>query len=445
MKYRNKIISYFLVIVFVVSIVLIVPQNLTTVHADEIVELEQQIEELSSEQNRIVIEKEQSQNNLQDLENRKDTTENNLSWLNERSTEQQEAYEALLIKQDSILTMQNAALENLQLAETSFNAKKEQYGERISNMFSMQHKSALELLLESESLEGFFTSVKFMKIIADDDELALEELKQDQEDLVTLTEETQKAIDLNNEELTQIGDLLAEIEADIDFQVSEINILEDSIGSLSNEIDNFEMQEAEIQAALADAQSTIEQIEAEREAARIAEEEAKRQAEEEAKRQAEAAEREENNPVYPSEPSYSDPSYPVYTGGALAWPVPGYYTISSYYGYRTFLIGSSYYSDFHTGVDFPAPTGTPVTAAAGGTVVYASWMNVGGNTVLIDHGNGLITLYCHLNGFNCGVGQEVAAGQVVAYLGSTGFSTGPHLHFEVRLHGTSVDPLGYLG
>ena len=98
----------------------------------------------------------------------------------------------------------------------------------------------------------------------------------------------------------------------------------------------------------------------------------------------------------------------------------------------------------HEGIDIAVGQGTPVHAAAGGTVIYAGWMEGYGNLVVIDHGNGLSTAYGHNSSLASSVGQSVAAGQVIAYSGSTGHSTGPHVHFEVRVNGAPVDPLGYL-
>ena len=123
----------------------------------------------------------------------------------------------------------------------------------------------------------------------------------------------------------------------------------------------------------------------------------------------------------------------------LQWPVPTSKHITSNYGYRSW----SGYSDFHTGTDIAAPTGTAVIAPASGTVVYAGWIDISGNTVKIDHGGGLVTMYCHLSGFNCFVGQNVSLGDTICYIGSTGFSTGPHLHFEIQVNGKSVDPMTY--
>jgi murein DD-endopeptidase MepM/ murein hydrolase activator NlpD len=98
----------------------------------------------------------------------------------------------------------------------------------------------------------------------------------------------------------------------------------------------------------------------------------------------------------------------------------------------------------HEGIDIAVGTGTPVHAAAAGTVIYAGWMEGYGHLVAIAHGNGLSTAYGHNSSLVSSVGQTVSAGEVIAYSGSTGHSTGPHVHFEVRVNGSPVDPLGYL-
>jgi murein DD-endopeptidase MepM/ murein hydrolase activator NlpD len=98
----------------------------------------------------------------------------------------------------------------------------------------------------------------------------------------------------------------------------------------------------------------------------------------------------------------------------------------------------------HEGVDITCASGTPVVAAAAGTVIHAGWLGGYGNLVVVDHGNGLSTAYAHNSSFAVGVGESVGQGQVISYAGSTGNSSGPHVHFEVRVNGGSVDPLGYL-
>jgi murein DD-endopeptidase MepM/ murein hydrolase activator NlpD len=98
----------------------------------------------------------------------------------------------------------------------------------------------------------------------------------------------------------------------------------------------------------------------------------------------------------------------------------------------------------HEGIDIAAPLGAPIWAAAGGTVVYAGWLGGYGNLAVVDHGNGFATAYAHASAILVAVGQNVAQGETVALVGSTGHSTGPHLHFEVRVNGVAVDPLLYL-
>jgi murein DD-endopeptidase MepM/ murein hydrolase activator NlpD len=117
------------------------------------------------------------------------------------------------------------------------------------------------------------------------------------------------------------------------------------------------------------------------------------------------------------------------------WPVSG--PITSPFGMR--------WGTLHPGIDIGVPSGTPVHAAAAGKVAWCGWMSGYGNLVMIDHGGGYATLYGHNTRVAVSCGEEVAQGAVIAYSGCTGFCTGPHVHFEVRVNGTPVDPLGYLG
>jgi murein DD-endopeptidase MepM/ murein hydrolase activator NlpD len=98
----------------------------------------------------------------------------------------------------------------------------------------------------------------------------------------------------------------------------------------------------------------------------------------------------------------------------------------------------------HEGIDIGASSGTPIWAAAAGTVIWSGWRGGYGNCVVVDHGNGLATLYGHSSALLVPVGQRVSQGETIALVGSTGNSTGPHLHFEVRVNGSAVDPLLYL-
>lgn len=98
----------------------------------------------------------------------------------------------------------------------------------------------------------------------------------------------------------------------------------------------------------------------------------------------------------------------------------------------------------HTGIDIEVPRKTPVSSAQKGTIVFANWFSGYGKAIIIDHGGGYTTLYAHLDVIGVGVGQEVEKGGYIGQSGNTGYSTGPHLHFEVRMNGDYVDPLTYV-
>lgn len=131
-----------------------------------------------------------------------------------------------------------------------------------------------------------------------------------------------------------------------------------------------------------------------------------------------------------------------YTGGKFAWPVPGYYNISSQYNPRTNPISGI--AEFHQGIDIPAPYGQSVTAAAPGKVIISGWVRGFGNTIMIDHGGGIVTIYGHNSSLVANTGDYVTKGQQVARVGSTGNSTGNHCHFEVRINGNHTSPWNYL-
>jgi len=122
------------------------------------------------------------------------------------------------------------------------------------------------------------------------------------------------------------------------------------------------------------------------------------------------------------------------SSSGLIWPVNG--PVVSGFGMR--------WGRMHEGIDIAVPYGTPIHAAASGTVIFSGWMDGYGNFVIIDHGGGMATAYGHQSSIAAGGGQSVSQGQVIGYVGCTGHCFGPHLHFEVRINGTAVDPLGYL-
>jgi murein DD-endopeptidase MepM/ murein hydrolase activator NlpD len=125
--------------------------------------------------------------------------------------------------------------------------------------------------------------------------------------------------------------------------------------------------------------------------------------------------------------------------GPLSWPCDG--GVVSGFGYRVHPISGT--SRLHSGVDINCANGAPISAAGAGVVVEAGWRGGYGNAVVVDHGDGLATLYAHQSRIAASPGQSVSTGDVIGYVGSTGYSTGPHLHWEVWVNGTPVDPMGY--
>jgi len=131
-----------------------------------------------------------------------------------------------------------------------------------------------------------------------------------------------------------------------------------------------------------------------------------------------------------------------YIGGKLGWPSPGYYKITSPFGYRNHPILKK--KKLHTGIDIAVPKNSDIIAANSGKVIYSGYYGGYGYAVIIDHGGKISTLYAHNNKLLVKVGDEVEKGKVISKSGSTGLSTGPHLHFEVRENGSPVDPMKYL-
>lgn len=372
-----------------------------------------------------------------------------LDWLNQRSEEQKKLYEEKTLQLQAALQAMDDAISAYTEAEDVLEQKTEQYNKRLQVMYDHKNKSLFAVFLESDSLHGFFTTVQLMSIIADTDEQMIEDMEiarddaelkkqlaqQQMKDMEIVVSQVQSELDQIQADAAVSADNLEQVNLEISEQEAaeeELNILSEQIGS-----DIYALQQklaAEKAAAATKAAEAARAAEATRaaEAAKAAEEAAK------------AAENK------PENPAVSEPAGNIPNAKGWVWPVPSSGSISSYYGNRRHPIYG--YIRFHSGIDISASFGQPVVSSRAGTVLMivnpVEGQNTGGygygNYIVVDHGDGFATLYAHLKNTKVSVGQSVDAGQLVGTIGSTGTSTGAHLHFEVRLNGSTKNPLDYV-
>ncbi len=308
----------------------------------------------------------------------------------------------------------------LATAEQELEEMEKDLNSRVRVMYMYGNDGYLELLFSSEDFSDFISRADKMGAIMKADKKSVRDIEDKRNEIEDKKEE--------------VEDALADIEASKEQQVKakdeqEVQKAEQEAIRAANqqEIDNF-MKEIEAKdAAEAQADAKVQQIVAEQEA----EMERIRQEKEEAARQ--GAPDPHPEVELPSETSPS----------GYVWPVPGVYYITSPFGPRSdvsYFGGSSY----HNGIDIGAATGTPCVAIADGVVTEASYAGGYGNLIVIDFGGGVSGYYGHLSGYAVSAGERVSAGQTVGYVGSTGISSGPHLHFGMLINGGWQNPMNYL-
>ena len=305
---------------------------------------------------------------------------------------------------------------------------------RATYMYGGQSQWA-GIVLGVDSIAEFERGVKYARSVLQSDREQVERIaalertvQRTSTDLAALQDRQAAQREIDAERRDVAAGIVAEREqvlADVEAQVQQRRLV---VAQLESDRQSYV---AMVDGLQADSNSLREELAAIAAAQRAAAAEAAARAAEEAQRLA-AAQTREADPV-PSVPA------PEATGDLL-WPADGPQTSS--YGYRVHPIFGT--SRFHAGIDIGAPYGSPIRAADSGTVVQATVMSGYGNTVVIDHGSGMATLYAHQSSLAVSAGQSVSRGQTIGYVGSTGYSTGPHLHFEVRINGEPRDPEQYL-
>jgi murein DD-endopeptidase MepM/ murein hydrolase activator NlpD len=343
-----------------------------------------------------------------------------LADLNQLSTAQKTQYTEIAGELEAALAAKQDALDTYLASQDSLDAKKAEYSQRMSVMFEYQNKSALEILLESDSIAGFFTNLELITLIGDSDNQIIDELKAAMDDAELKSTYAQK----QSEDMQKVAD---EKQAELDELAARIGKTSATLQEKQADLSDWQKKEDALNATSDALDSTIAALQKE-----LAAKQAAAAAAAAAKGKAAAA------------AAKAPPQ------GSLTWPYPGDYVIHSGFGMRMHPIYHVY--KMHTGVDLGGAYGNPIVAAAAGTVIIASapvaGQNTGGtdfgNYIVIDHGGGVATLYGHCKELYVSVGDTVVAGQKIAACGSTGTSTGPHLHFEVRINGVQVDPAPYI-
>lgn len=354
---------------------------------------------------------------INELESKQAKVKEQISSLKSDISDQEKLKDAL---QDEIDTVQaqidvyNGQLTEVENRLSEIEAQKEQkqndlentkqtFMTRLRAMYVSGDNSMLNVLLSANDFGDFLYRDQLLSSVTDHDNAIMEQLKADIKAVEEL--ETQA-----NEEKQEIQSIKSEVDA----KRAELG---DRMKEMNAVISELEGQKLGLEDQLDEYAAAIDEFEA--------------------KIQAEAAAAKKNSSSASQSPSYSGGAKP--NAGGWVWPCPGFYYISSYVGPR--------WGRTHNGLDIAGGSiyGKPIVAARAGTVIDAGWNSGGyGNYVMINHGDGFITIYGHMSSVAASNGQSVSAGQVIGYVGNSGRSTGPHLHFEVRLNGSVEDPLDYV-
>ena len=343
----------------------------------------------------------EAQGTIEDLKDSKGDIESKVTELNQQLMD----ISARITDLENQLT---AKSEDIQETKDELAGAKEreaqQYADmkvRIQFMYENGQTSYLEALLSSRNISEFLNSADYIAQIQSYDRQKLTEYQDTVESIVNLEAQLEQ-------EYTDLEALKSTVESNKATVAAMMRQKESELADISGDIEDAQ-SDADYYAAEIQAQeeliAAIKRAEAEKAAAGV-----------------------EEHP---------------YTGGAFRWPCPSSTRVTSNYGTRVSPMSGA--SSNHKGIDIGASAGADIIAAADGTVTAASYSSAAGNYVMIDHGGGLYTVYMHASSLLVSPGQTVSAGDVIAKVGSTGISTGSHLHFGVSLNGSYVSPWSYLG
>ena len=380
--------------------------------------LQSQLEDLQSEADAIAAEAERLQQEM--AENQSETQsivdrKSNIDQKLELTRQQVENLNQQIQQYNLLIAEKQAELDEATERETALN---EQYKLRLRAMEESGSVSYWSVLFHASSFTNLLDRLDMIQEIAEADRTMLRELQQAADEIVAARTEVEQG----RTQLQEAKDELAVLETQLAEERAEADEILVELASNQKELEAsgamYEQLEAEVRQQITETQAAYE--------AALADEEAQRQIE--AARQEAAS----GSISTPSSPSSSGFIYPLGASGF----------VTDAYGYRYHPIYGYY--KFHPAVDFAVPQGTPIYATKSGTVTAATYNKYNGYYVAINHNDGYTSLYAHMTNFVVSVGQTVSQGEVIGYVGSTGYSTGPHMHFEITYGGASVNPMEYV-
>lgn len=422
-----RVICIILALIFVLSLLtVIIPTRANAVTQSEINALQAKQDEIRAKQV-------QQQAQIDDLRTQEAGVMEQKAALDQEATLTQEEINVVtdqIALYDNLIEEKKVELEKAKAEEAE---QSELFRVRMREMEEGGKLSFIVVLLESRSISDLLTRIDMVSEVMEYDKALEKALKEARQKV----EEAEKALeDAKAEQEAKKAELEAK-KADLMNQVAAAEAL---MKSLESDIEAYKAAYNETEQAKQDLQKQIDQKVAQLEAERRAAEEAARKAAEEAARRAAEQQAQQQAQQQSSTPSTPTTSYTSGTG-SMIWPSNDSHQINSPFGYRVHPITGT--TKFHSGVDINASYGTSVMAADSGTVILAGWNGGYGNCVVISHGNGVTTLYGHMSSIAVSSGQSVSQGQTIGYVGSTGASTGPHLHWEVAVNGERQNPLNY--
>ena len=386
--------------------------------------------DLESRQIQLEQDKKDIESLLSEYEGKAEESEKYLEEYNSKMKIQEQQVENIQ-QQIEICESDIASLEaSIEQKQSEVDAGIEKFGQRLRALYMAGNDSIASIIIGSADFYDMLARMEFVERISRQDNDLIDSLKEQISDLEVSKAELQDKLDTLENKKVQEEQLYEELRETYNNHIEIKQMHENMIADYQERYDEIQAEQQQVEEEL---QAEIRRIQKELEDQR------KAKAEEEAlkKQLAEA-----NGTEY-----IPEPTPPTYSETGFIWPVPTVRNVNASDGYGERWITEESRNDFHKGIDITKPgcAGEAVVASAGGTVIQAGDKHNGyGECVIIDHGNGISTLYAHNEGVTVNVGDTVTQGQVIAYIGQTGNAHGYHSHFEVRIDGQHTNPFNYV-